>query len=243
MAAARELVIADEPAAWARLGFLAGDDGALAVGGLRIRPAGRAAGEGLVELRVEGLASGRPDGLPIVAATAAGPAEQTAAAPAARGDAGPAEQTAAAPAARGDAGHPNGALAIDHVVVFTDDRDRTAAALVAAGGDERRRGEPPELPARMAFVRFGELVVEVAEAGGPPRFWGLTVTVADLEAVAGVTGPARPAVQPGRRIATVPRDAGIAVALAFITPRPGSNPPGARPAADSTGSPRSGTLG
>ena len=226
MAAARELVIADEPATWARLGFAAGDDGALAVGGLRIRLAGRGAGEGLVELRVDGLAGVHPDGLPIVAAAGA--------------EAPPPAAASAAVLSR--AVHGNGALAIDHGVVFTDDRDRTAAALVAAGGDERRRGEPPELPARMAFVRFGELVVEVAEAGGPPRFWGLTVTVADLGAVAGVAGPARPAVQPGRQIATVPREAGIAVALAFITPRPDSNPPITRPAADSTEPARSGTL-
>ena len=68
----------------------------------------------------------------------------------------------------------------------------------------RRRGEPPELPAPMAFVRFGELIVEVAEAGGPARFWGLTVTVPDVDALAGpLLGDARAAVQPGRRIATV----------------------------------------
>jgi hypothetical protein len=104
--------------------------------------------------------------------------------------------------------------------VFTDDRDRTADALAAAGGDVRRRGEPPELPAPMAFVRFGELIVEVAQAGGPARFWGVTIVVADLDALAGpLLGSARPAVQPGRRIATVSRDAGLSVALALITPR------------------------
>ena len=57
MAAARELVIGDEPAAWARLGFAPGEDGAFALGGLRVRLAGRAAGSGVVELRVDGLAA------------------------------------------------------------------------------------------------------------------------------------------------------------------------------------------
>jgi len=112
------------------------------------------------------------------------------------------------------------ALPIDHVVVFTDDRDRTAAALAAAGGDVRRRGGPPELPAPMAFVRFGELVVEVAQAGGPTRIWGVTIVVPDLDALAGpLLGQARPALQPGRRIATVSRDAGLSLAVALITAR------------------------
>ena len=191
MAAARELVIGDEPAAWERLGFAPGAGGAFALGGLHVRLVAGAA----LELRVEGLLGERPDGLPVVAA----------------GDGAPPLPAAA---------HPNGAMAIDHVVAFTDDRDRTADALASAGGDVRRRGEPPELPAPMAFVRFGELIVEVAQAGGPVRFWGVTIVVPDLDALAGpLLGTARAAVQPGRRIATVSRAAGLSLALALITPR------------------------
>lgn len=192
MAAAREIAIADDPAAWERLGFAPDPGGVVGLGGLRVRLAGRRAGRGVLALGVAGLERARPDGLPIV--------------PAGSG---------AAPRATG---HPNGAVAIDHLVAFTDDRDRTADALVAAGGDVRRRGGPPELPAPMAFVRFGALVVEVAQAGGPPRFWGLTVTVPDLGALAGpLLGEARDAVQPGRRIATVRREAGLSVALALMS--------------------------
>jgi hypothetical protein len=55
MAAARELVIADEPAAWAALGFALGEDGAFALGGLRVRLAGAGAGRGVAEVRVDGL--------------------------------------------------------------------------------------------------------------------------------------------------------------------------------------------
>ncbi len=192
MAAARELEIADDPAAWAALGFAPGEDGALALGDLAIRLTGRAGAGGVRALRVEGLRAERPDGLPVLAA-------------------------APGPGRGGGAAHPNGAHAIDHVVVFTGDLDRTVAALTGAGGDLRRRGAPPELPAPMAFVRFGPLIVEVAEAGEPPRFWGLTVAVADLAAADGpLLGAARPAVQPGRRIATVRREAGLSVALALI---------------------------
>jgi len=201
MAAAREVVIADEPAAWAALGFAPGQDGAFALGGVRVVLAGRRAGRGIVELRVEGLAGVRPDALPLVAPPAPG---------------------VALPGA-----HPNGALAIDHVVALTDDRDRTADALAAAGGDVRRRGAPPELPAPMAFVRFGELIVEVAQVGGPARLWGLTVTVADVDALAGpLLGAVRPAVQPGRRIATVRPHAGLSTALALMSPAQDSNPSG-----------------
>jgi hypothetical protein len=204
MAAARELVIADDRAAWSALGFAPGQDGAFTLGGLGVRLAGRAAGRGVVAVGVEGLAAERPDGLPVVALDDA----STAADP-------PTPRDASAPPS---SAHPNGALAIDHLVAFTDDLDRTAAALVAAGGDLRRRGGPPELPAPMAFLRFGELIVELAEAGGPVRFWGLTVTVADLDALAGpLLGAARAAVQPGRRIATVRPEAGLSVALAFIS--------------------------
>jgi hypothetical protein len=204
MAAARELVIADAPAAWEALGFAPDEQGAFALAGLTVRLAGPAAGRGIVALRVAGAGAERPDGLPVVAAD---------------DGAGPAPGTASA--------HPNGAMAIDHVVAFTDDRDRTTGALAAAGGDVRRRGGPPELPAPMAFVRFGELIVEVAQAGGPPRFWGLGVTVADLDALAGpLLGAARPAVQTGRRIATVRREAGLSTALALMSRAQDSNPSG-----------------
>jgi hypothetical protein len=213
MAAARELVIADEPAAWEALGFATGEGGVVALGGVLVRLAGRDAGRGVVELRIDGVTTGRPDGLPIVAASAD---PTTASDP----------PTASGPlATSAGAAHPNGAFAIDHLVAFTDDRDRTAAALAAAGGDVRRRGGPPELPAPMAFVRFGDLIVEVAQAGGPVRFWGLTVTVADLDALAGpLLRTARPAVQRGRRIATVTRAAGLSVALAFMSRAQDSNP-------------------
>jgi hypothetical protein len=193
MAAAREIAIADDPAAWSALGFAPDGDGVVALGGLLLRLAGREAGRGVLALHVDGLGSQRPDGLPVV--------------PAVPGDGG-----------TGGAPHPNGAHSIDHLVALTDDLDRTADALAAAGGDVRRRGEPPELPAPMAFVRFGELIVEVVHAGGPVRFWGLTVTVADLDALAGpLLDATRPAVQRGRRIATVRREAGLSVALAFMS--------------------------
>ena len=119
--------------------------------------------------------------------------------------------------------HPNGAQAVDHVVAFTDDLDRTSAALERAGAPLRRRAEPrPGTP--MAFHRLGPLVLEVVVAGPRPALWGLVVVVADLDAcardLAPLLGTVRPAVQPGRRIATVRPEAGLPVALALMTPQP-----------------------
>jgi hypothetical protein len=223
MAAARALVIADDPAAWAALGFACDADGAIALGPLVLRLAGRAAGKGIVALELDSAPDGDADGLPLRSAFPA----------AARGGAGP---SAAVPAdAVAGSPHPNGAVAVDHLVALTGDRDRTADALAAAGGDVRRRGGPPELPAPMAFVRFGPLIVEVAATrtsdvlvpggatkGSDPdraRWWGLTVTVADLDVAAAIVGvEPRPAVQPGRRILTVPRSAGLSTALALMSP-------------------------
>jgi hypothetical protein len=235
MAAARELVIADEPAAWDALGFAVGDDGAFALGALSLRLAGRDAGRGVLALRVDGLAGERPDGLPMVATNGASRTARSVASSPAASSSSPTAATSAPPSSM----HPNGALAIDHLVAFTDDVDRTAAGLASAGGDVRRRGGPPELPAPMAFLRFGPLIVEVAQTGGPVGFWGLTVTVADLDALPGpLLGPIRPAVQPGRRIATVRREAGLALALAFMSQ---DSNPSARPD-DSTNAGGSDTL-
>lgn len=193
--AVQALVLGDDPAAWEQLGFTVRGD-AVALGGVLVRCQG---GGGGIRSWVLTGEDGPPeiDGLP----TAWAPPRPV-------------------PPVR----HPNGAAALDHVVVFSGSRDRTAAALAAAGGDVRRRADPPAVPARMCFVRVGGVIVEVAEAGPPTRFWGLVAVVPDVDALARELGDAvgrpRDAVQPGRRIATVrPRD-GLQTALAFITPRP-----------------------
>jgi hypothetical protein len=190
-AQARTIVTGGEPAAWVRLGFALQEDGSGCVGGLRLATGGD-------ELRLEaaGLAEERPDGLAITATTAL--------------ECGAGE-------------HPNGALEVDHVVAFTDDLERTSVALERAGAPLRRRAEPrPGTP--MAFHRLGPLVLELVGGGERPGLWGLVIVVADLEACVRELGPlvgaVRPAVQPGRRIATVRPEAGLPVALALMTPQP-----------------------
>ena len=117
--------------------------------------------------------------------------------------------------------HPNCAVVLDHVVALTDDMDRTLAALEAAGLDLRRRH------GAMAFLRLGELILEVVERpGAAVAFWGLVVVVPDLDGLGPLVGDPKDAVQPGRRIATVRPEAGLTTALAFMTPRPQPAAPG-----------------
>jgi hypothetical protein len=178
------IVLGDPPEAWEALGFRV-EDGIVALGEERLQLTGR--GGGILEVTAPGVTADEPDGLPL------------------RGSGGRAEIQV-----KGSPPHPNGAFAVDHVVVFTGSLDRTVAALQDAGLDLRRRDE------RMAFLRLGPYILEVVEReGDPARFWGLVVVVPDPGAVPSA-GPAKNAVQPGRRIATVK---GLGTALAVMSRR------------------------
>ncbi len=205
-----ELTIADDPSAWAALGFaLAGDTCVL--GDVRIRLAGTGAGKGLAGWSLRDVETTELDGL----ATTRSDREPPAAPPP----------------------HPNGIAAIDHVVAITPALERTIAALAAAGLDLRRiREEPtPAGAPRQAFFRLGAVILEVVqepdeaiERGGgadrPAFFWGLAFLAPDLDTTVAALGDRvseiRPAIQPGRRIATLRRSAGLALPVALITPRP-----------------------
>ena len=196
------LALAEAPPAWVALGFAVDPAGVAQVGGVALRLGDGPAGWTLADAG----AGERPDALDGIATTWEPPGTPRPVAPV----------------------HPNGALEVDHVVVATPDLPRTLRALEAAGMAVRRRRDAgtPERPLRQAFLRHGPCVVEVvgprtAAGTGPARLWGLTVTVADIDAASALLGPAlgapRDAVQPGRRIATVRRAAGIAIPLALMS--------------------------
>jgi hypothetical protein len=206
-----ELTVADEPGAWSALGFEVDGD-VCVVGEVRIRLAGPDAGKGLTGWALRGVDGTELDGLPTARSDRPPPTEQPR--------------------------HPNGIAAIDHVVAIAPALERTVAALRAAGLDLRRiREEPtPAGAPRQAFFRLGATILEVVQeppeaierAGGDDRpafFWGLALLAPDLDAtVAGLgdrVGEIRAAVQPGRRIATLRRSAGLAAPVALITARPG----------------------
>jgi hypothetical protein len=133
------------------------------------------------------------------------------------------------PAVEG-AAHPNGVRMIDHLVLMSPDGARTASAITEATGLAVRRirdtGSAAS-PMRQRFFRMGEVILELVspvEAGeGPARFFGLALTVDDLDALHRRLGDAvsRPkeAVQAGRSIATLRHGkVGLSVSIAFMSP-------------------------
>jgi hypothetical protein len=120
--------------------------------------------------------------------------------------------------------HPNGVVAIDHVVVTSPDPARTINALQAVGLEPRRTRDSGAM--RQTFFRLGPVILELVgppapDGDGPARFWGVAFTVADLDATARYLGDrlgrVKDAVQPGRRIASLRKEAGLAVPMAFMS--------------------------
>jgi hypothetical protein len=211
-----ELTIADDPARWAALGFLV-EDRECQLGAVRVRFLADGERTGILAWSLRDLARADLDGLPSTVSRRPVPAP--------------------APA------HPNGVVAIDHIVAMSPAFPRTVAALQAAGLDLRRvRDEPtPAGAPRQAFFRLGAEILELVQepdevverAGGrerPARFWGLALLVEDLDRTVELFAPhaseARAAVQPGRRIATVRRSAELALPLALMSAEgPGGGDP------------------
>jgi hypothetical protein len=202
-----ELTIADAPAAWRACGFEVEGD-VCTVGETRVRLAPDGGGKGLTTWSLRDLEYTELDGLATTRSDRPPPAEQPV--------------------------HANGVSALDHVVAISSDLDRTVSALRRAAFDLRRiREEPtPAGAPRQAFFRLGEPILEVVQApteaiertGGdrPAFFWGLAFVAPEIDAtVASLgdrVGEVRDAVQPGRRIATLRRSAGLSLPVALITP-------------------------
>ena len=120
--------------------------------------------------------------------------------------------------------HPNGATILDHLVVFTDDPERTTTSYAAHGWEPRRVRDVGN-GTTQTFFKTGEVIIELV---GPipnvhgERNWGLAFTVSDLDACAALLGERlgriKDAVQPGRRIATLRHEAcGLTVPIAFMS--------------------------
>lgn len=196
------LVTGDEPEAWAAAGFsVEGDE--VAIGGVRVICTGDGGGADRWRLRADDDVPSSVDGIATTA-------------------------TAQDPPAPGV--HPNGVVGFDHLVLRSPDLDRTSAALGSLGLDLRRTRDV-DLGAQSVqqrFFRMGEVILELV---GPPspasdgacRIWGYALVTEDIDASAAHLGEhcsaPKPAVQPGRRIATVrTRELGIGPTIALMTP-------------------------
>ncbi len=183
-----EIEIADEPGRWAALGFDVDGERAASSAPWSLRLPGEERGSGvarLVAARARRHRARRPAHRALRAQ---------------RRPPGPA--------------HPNGVVAIDHVVAVSPSFERSVEAMRAAGLDLRRMREEPT-PAgapRQAFFRLGSEILElvqepeevVAREGRPDRparFWGLALLVEDIDATVAAMAPhagaPRAAVQPG----------------------------------------------
>ncbi|HWH95502.1 MAG TPA: hypothetical protein VNT03_16705 [Baekduia sp.] len=197
-----------EPSAWRAAGFAVGEDGRCRIGTTDVVLRG---GEGgFAGWTIAGAVPAQDglDGVPTTLAPS--------------GDAAP------------SGAHPNGVVAIDHVVLATPDTARTFATLQAAGFALRRVADAgsAERPLRQGFFLFADVLLEVvgppeaasATAADPAALWGITLVAPDLDAAAAAFGDGRlsqprDAVQPGRRIAVVAREAALGVRVALMTPR------------------------
>jgi hypothetical protein len=207
-----ELLVGDDAERWGELGFTVSEECRCEIGGVRLRFLGDDANDssrrGIRGWALREIATTELDGLPTTVS----------------------EHPPRAPAPA----HPNGVVAIDHIVAASPSLDRSVDALRRAGLDLRRvRDEPtPAGAPRQAFFRLGAEILELIQepedairrAGGPnhpARFWGLAVRVEDLDRTVGLLGSnvseIRPAVQTGRRIATLRRSAGLTVPLALMS--------------------------
>ncbi len=201
-----ELVVADPPEAWQAAGFTVDDDAVCRIGSVRIQLVGREHGKGIVGWSLRDVAAGSLDGDLDGVPTALS------------------DVPAAEPGK-----HPNGVIGIDHVVLLSPDLPRTVAAVEAIGVRARRErdGELGGAAIRQVFFRLGEVILEVigapdTAAEGAASLWGLTHTVADIDATAAFfgerTSPVKDAVQPGRRITTLRhREFDMSVRTALIS--------------------------
>jgi hypothetical protein len=194
------LRVAEAPEAWAAAGFTVEADATCRIGGVTVELVGPEAGEAVVGWGLRHRPDGAADDIDGFATW--------------RDERGAAEE--------GD--HPNGVTAIDHIVLLTDDLDRTVDAATEVGLTLRRIRETETV--RQAFFVVRPMVLELAQAPGDGvRSFGIALVCPDLDqarrALGDHLGPDKEAVQPGRRIATIRhRDLGLTTPLALMTPRP-----------------------
>jgi hypothetical protein len=116
---------------------------------------------------------------------------------------------------------------LDHVVVNTDNLDRTCNALCHHLGVEVRRERDAGRGVVQRFIKLSNTIIEVVT--GPhittpgASLWGMVISVDNMETWAAQCGPdvasvPKQATQPGRLISTVRSGVGLGVPFAVMTP-------------------------
>ena len=117
-------------------------------------------------------------------------------------------------------------VGVDHVVVNTPDLQRTSTAIASATGAPLKRTRDAGGAIQQGFHRLGGVVIEIVSSpkmpAGDAKFWGLVLTVDNIDAVYDFVGldvlsTPKDAVQPGRRIATFRSGAQLGVPCALMT--------------------------
>ena len=118
-------------------------------------------------------------------------------------------------------------VGLDHVVVNTDDLDRTCSAIENALSLEVRRERQVGNGVVQRFHKLENTIIEVVT--GPhvttpgASLWGMVISVEDLFDLAdelgeSVTSTPKKATQPGRYISTVRSGVGLGIPFAMMTP-------------------------
>ena len=123
-------------------------------------------------------------------------------------------------------------VGLDHVVINTDDLDRTCSAIESALSLEVRREREVGNGVVQRFHKLENTIIEVVT--GPhvatlgASLWGMVISVDDLFDLAGelgegITSMPKKATQPGRFISTVRGSVGLGVPFAMMTPHISGN--------------------
>lgn len=228
--------LGDAPSAWRAAGFAVDERGRLRLGATEVRLTGDG---GDPAWSIDGVV-GPIDGLPVAGADVDVGGEPPAASATASASSSSAPSSASVSrssiGAAPTAVHPNGISRIDHVVISTDDGDRTVAAFRAAGLPPRRVREVSDgpRPMRQTFCWAGDVIIEIVGPLTAPAdslagtlagttWFGLALVADDLDTTAtrlgALLGTPRDAVQSGRRIAGLRhRDVGISLPVAVMSP-------------------------
>lgn len=132
---------------------------------------------------------------------------------------------ATAPQATPNSGFSLHVVGVDHVVINTPNLQRTSDALAQLTGAPLKRTRNAGNGVTQGFHKLGSVVVELVTmpsmTEGPASLWGFVLNVQDLDGIAAHLGPdvltpPKPAVQPGRRIATFRSAAALGVPVALM---------------------------